>query len=572
MAGAPPGFVQGLLGSLGPWMTGASPSALDNSFQRYGGTQGLLDAMMQAQSPAMFGQAMEGVQNDALQRAAARQQLAQGNVKTQESAMMLPFMLRYYQSMMGAGSPAAAPAPGSPAPGAQGQAPGPGGASGTPQDAPQLIRTLQQQQPQQPDASPFSAPTPQQIAGMPVNGMPAQMLTFGGMMNGQSPLDVAQKLRAQQIALAQQQYGPAVATLDTAMKAQNPVQYVSANPRLKATWEAVAPQYGFDPTKDFTNANVRTALAFARNRIAGALGEPTVAAPVQMGQVAGPLNSLYNRDPVTGALKQVRGEEQLKAVVGPNGQVTYQPASQASGQTAFNDQTYVNPTTTEGMARMIANYEIPPLSGFALRSAQGQAIMAAVKQQNPNYDATAYTTKNTARMKFAVGKQGDIVRSLSVATNHLDQLSQAADALNNGDIGMFNRVANALGVHVAGHNSVTNFDAMKEIVGDEVVKAVVGSSGAEGDREAIKEAFNAARSPAQLQGVIEKYEGLMGGQLQGLKRQYQRATGLKDFDSFVSTMAQQRLSAAAQGGRGKPASLNIGQSANVGGFTVTRVK
>jgi len=542
-------------------MTGSSPSALDNRFQQYGGTQGLLDAMLQGNTPGNLGRGLEGVQAQALQNAGARQQLAQGNVKTQESAMMLPFMQQYYRSMMGA--PGTAPQ-GAPAQGAAPQsapAPAPGGAMPVgPYSA----------QPQAPGASPFSAPTPQQIAGMPVNGMPPQMLTFGGMMSGQSPLDIAQKLRTQQMALAQQQYGPAVASMDTAMKAQRPTQYVSADPRLKATWAQMAPQLGFDPVKDFTDPNVRTALAFARNGIASAIGQPTVAPPVQMVQLAGPLNSLYSRNPLTNALTQVRPEEQLKPVVGPNGQVSYLPASQASSQTPFNQQTYVNPTTTSGMAKLIADYDYPPLTGMAARSAQGQAIMAAVKQQNPDYDATTYTTKNTARIKFAVGKQGDIVRSLSVATNHLDQLSQAADALDNGSIPVFNRAANAIGAHL-GHTPQTTFDSMREIVGDEVVKAVVGTSGAESDREAIKEAFNSARSPQQIKAVIEHYEGLMGGQLQGLKQQYQKSTGLKDFDSFTSTLAQQKLSAA--GAQPQTASaLTVGQTANVGQFKVTRMK
>jgi hypothetical protein len=46
----------------------------------------------------------------------------------------------------------------------------------------------------------------------------------------------------------------------------------------------------------------------------------------------------------------------------------------------------------------------------------------------------------------------------------------------------------------------------------------------------------------------------MGGQLQGLKQQYRRSTGLNDFDSFVSTMAQQRLSQSGAGN--KPAGVS----------------
>lgn len=416
-----------------------------------------------------------------------------------------------------------------------------------------------------PAPSAYGAPSPAQIAGIPVGGLSPQMLQGLAFINGQNPVTTAQQISAQQMVLAQRQYGTAIATLDTAMKAQSPTRYVKADPRLSATWAQVAPSLGFDLTKDFTDANVRTALAFARNRIAGALQEPTVAPPVQMSQIAGPLGSLYQRNPVSNAVSQVKPEEALKMVTGPNGPM-YVPASAAAGRPAFSPYTYIDQGTTAGVAKLIANYEAPPLNGYALRTPQGQAIMAQVQQLNPSYDATTYATKQQARERFATGKQGDIVRSLSVATNHLDQLSQAVDAMKNYGLPAANKIANAWGVHT-GQTAVTSFNAMKEIVGDEVVKAVVGTSGAESDREAIKDAFDAARSPQQLAGVIQKYKGLMGGQLSGLRRQYEKATGLNDFDSFLSQAAQGQLRQPKGMG-----ALGVGQSATVGAFTVKRIQ
>ncbi|MDE1919033.1 MAG: hypothetical protein KGH96_23580, partial [Sphingomonadales bacterium] len=65
---ASPGFMQSLLGSLQPWLTGGSPSALDNAFSQYGGTNGLLSAMLQdspgSQGAAAMGRALQGVQDD----------------------------------------------------------------------------------------------------------------------------------------------------------------------------------------------------------------------------------------------------------------------------------------------------------------------------------------------------------------------------------------------------------------------------------------------------------------------------------------------------------------------------
>jgi hypothetical protein len=186
-----------------------------------------------------------------------------------------------------------------------------------------------------------------------------------------------------------------------------------------------------------------------------------------------------------------------------------------------------------------------------------------VYKLNPSYDASTYAVKQQAREAFATGTQGDTTRSLSVATDHLGQLSVAATAMQNHDTKVLNRIGNYFSQEFGG-TSVPNFDAMKELVGDEVSKAVIGSAGAVADREPIKDAFAAANSPDQIQGVIQKYKGLMGGQLNGLRRQYQKSTGLNDFNDLVSPAARSQL------GGGNTGPLSVGQSTNVGGFTVTR--
>lgn len=626
------GFTQGLLGALGPWLTGGSPSALNGSLSQYGGPTGLLSAMLQdspgSQGAAAFGRALEGNQNQALQRAAARQLLASGQIKLEQQGMMLPFLRAYYSAAMGggtgAGAPGAAPsaAPGAPPGGMPGSVlPGstpapqvgtataaaagaplpsvhaaasnlsmppvpvplllarsragraamaPGGAVGS---SPQSTAPAAAAQPVR--LSRFAIPTPGQIGSIPIGGMAPNFYQLGALLSGGNPLTTATQVHAEQVQLAQEQYGPVLAQLDTLDKAQSPAQYVQASPTLQAEWAELAPTLGIDPVKGLTDANARTVFSFLRNRIAGALGEPTVAPPVQLATTGGPLHSIFQRNPLTGQIVQAKPEEALKAIVGPNGNVHYVAASQAAGATPYESQLYAPPQAVENTASMIANYEMAPLNGYALRTPIGAEIMAAVKKLNPNYDATTYQTKQTARTAFATGKQGNIVRSLSVATNHLDQLAEAAHALAQGNIPAVNALVNTYSRHT-GSPGVTSFNAMKAIVGDEVAKAVIGSGGAESDRQGIQDAFNSANSPRQLQGVISHYEGLMGGQLSGLRRQYQRSTGLDDFNGLVSQLARQKLSTAGRAGAsaapGPVGPLAIGKSAKVGQWTVMRIK
>ena len=137
---------------------------------------------------------------------------------------------------------------------------------------------------------------------------------------------------------------------------------------------------------------------------------------------------------------------------------------------------------------------------------------------------------------------------MNVAINHLDQLGGLSDALNNNDIPAINKIGNVIATQF-GVAAPTNFEAAKKIVGDEIVKSIVGSGGSVADREDASRSISAASSPAQLKGVIDTYTGLMGGQLGGLQQQYETGTGKKDFDKFLSDKTKEKIGnhAAAAG-------------------------
>jgi hypothetical protein len=177
--------------------------------------------------------------------------------------------------------------------------------------------------------------------------------------------------------------------------------------------------------------------------------------------------------------------------------------------------------------------------GGGARSAIG-LYMKKFMDENP--DATAEDIQKATQSfqggqsgysRFTSGKQGDTVRSFNVLVDHLGTLNDAATALNNGDIKLFNRTAQAI-AEQTGKPAPTNFDATKELVGDEVAKSIIGASGSLADREAIKASISRASSPAQLAGVIDQYRKLATGQLHGLEFQYKGATGRDDFNHLLS--------------------------------------
>lgn len=192
--------------------------------------------------------------------------------------------------------------------------------------------------------------------------------------------------------------------------------------------------------------------------------------------------------------------------------------------------------TTSSIAEKIANYEMKPP---ASRSAQYGPLMQEVARINPDYDETKYATVQQARKNFTTGKQGDTVRSMNVAIDHLDTLKDAGNALQNGNLPLFNKITNEFAKNT-GSPVVTDFNGIKSIVGSEVAKAVAGGNMALADREEIRKELDAANSPQQLAGVIKRMQQLLGGQLKGLKTQYEDA-GLRDFDKKLTPRTKQVL-------------------------------
>lgn len=147
-------------------------------------------------------------------------------------------------------------------------------------------------------------------------------------------------------------------------------------------------------------------------------------------------------------------------------------------------------------------------------------------------------SQSAAVKAFNSGKQGNTVRSFNVGISHLDTLDQLAGQLGNTSTPAFNKVANFY-QQQTGNAAPTSFNAAKKIVGDEIVKAIVGAGGGVADREEAAKTIDAANSPAQLKSVIKTYQELMVGQLGGLEQQYRTSTKRNDFHTLLSDRAKE---------------------------------
>jgi hypothetical protein len=184
-----------------------------------------------------------------------------------------------------------------------------------------------------------------------------------------------------------------------------------------------------------------------------------------------------------------------------------------------------------------------PKGAAHIQSGRPQSMASAVMQQymreHPNatadelsQEAMRYGARTAAGKAFATGKQGDTIRSLNVSVSHLQTLRELGHALENGDVTAINaakqRFAEEFGVPAP-----TNFDAAKSIVADEVAKGVIGGQSAQSDRETLAASLRRSGSPQVIDGAIDTFQQLLGGQLQGLRSQYQTTTGEDNFNDFL---------------------------------------
>jgi hypothetical protein len=213
----------------------------------------------------------------------------------------------------------------------------------------------------------------------------------------------------------------------------------------------------------------------------------------------------------------------------------------------------INPGEKPGIeanAQMIANYQTQPLNGFVMRSPEGRAIMARVKEINPDYHAEYYNNFNKTESDATTGKIGTSANALNTMMGHLSVLNDASEALRNNNVQVLNRLANAIGVQF-GRDPVTTYKTIVHRIGPEVTKAYIASGGSMGERGTNEEDFDPKLSPDQIKNNIGISAVLADSKIKALQDQYQRGTygrGQQKLISEEANAARQRLAGQASHG------------------------
>jgi hypothetical protein len=202
-----------------------------------------------------------------------------------------------------------------------------------------------------------------------------------------------------------------------------------------------------------------------------------------------------------------------------------------------------DPSKLQDKVEGIAEGREPAVPGM-----RGSALMDLAEKYSKDvlgkpYDATLYPRRKRAQEAFATGIEGRQVRSLNVAIAHLDTVEELSRALGNSDFPTLNRLANTVSTQL-GYSMPTSFNAAKQIVTAEIIKAVVANGGGVQERQEAAKQLDSSSSWDQLIGVIGTYKSLLGGQMKGLQKQYERNTGLYDFQTMLEPETVKALTSA----------------------------
>jgi hypothetical protein len=300
--------------------------------------------------------------------------------------------------------------------------------------------------------------------------------------------------------------------------------------------------------RHFDQLPKETQLYLGRAAVAQLAGKQPPPLPSQAAPQARGASVLYQGGPVYRDATPEEAKKGIRQVNTATGEEKFAPANITMMQSGMGA---LSPAAKIQAAEQYLAGDKSVLQGLgygtmgAANRAEVRNLIAQLAQQrgeSASQVASRLATFDKGAQAFASGTQGNTIRALGVALSHLDVLRNLGQALNNGNVQAVNQLKNAFQAQF-GKPAPANFDAAREIVGDEVVKSIVGNgAGAIADREAAKAAISKASSWPQLLGVIHTYQQLQAGQLMGLRSQYEASTGLKDFDNHLTPEARQVFS------------------------------
>lgn len=180
----------------------------------------------------------------------------------------------------------------------------------------------------------------------------------------------------------------------------------------------------------------------------------------------------------------------------------------------------------------IANYSAkPPPQSSRSEKAQAAylATMARVREINPSYEERNYGSISKARESWtdSAKKPAGEIKTYNTITHHLHYMERLIDELAEAgtDSPLINKaIKNASAAFAIPETRMTDVDAAKRIVADELVRAVTGSAGALLDRNEAAKLLDSTQASTVLKSNLKVLENLVGGRFAASQKSFEVGT------------------------------------------------
>jgi|SRR5215831_1136751 len=366
-----------------------------------------------------------------------------------------------------------------------------------------------------------------------------------------------EQMQRQRELLSQQSYAEALAKADAAQRVQNYINETYGAPLASSITEALSMAPGTKVPLEQIPALAQKAAEIAEKRAqAGKAalittgkdqivwtpsptgGAPTVFARGPAGEPPQPTTpSLYVKAAQGDPLAKAALANMQKDLIARRPVTTFVAPSNAPAGPVTIDQV---PEDIRPTVQRIGTYrgKMPPLGR---NNVTNQRIQFWLGKTYPKYDETKFETKNAMRKDYeANGPQGKEIGGIVTGLGHVGALGDAIDALNNSNLPLMNRIAQAVGLQI-GKDPVTVFNTIVHKVAPELNKAY-GGSGAVEEIKKQESDFNPALGDTQLRSNLRTTVKLLDSKIQYLAQRWNRnEMGSDFFDEFFTPEARATL-------------------------------
>lgn len=339
--------------------------------------------------------------------------------------------------------------------------------------------------------------------------------------------EAAQRERDDAQALYDQQHAGAVGLRPITPEEANAI----GNPELAGTM-AASPSIAHMLT---TAANNKTRETVATTNAAGKVSAAQIAADAKKN---------------IAALKpEQRDDRAIRILATPEAERTPDDVAYLRGYNQWVEQTKVEP----GVARAQAYAQWKPVQVVdpTTGNTYYASAAAAINSHAPGTSSIPFRTAAAMAHYMTSGKGGATMTAYRTATDHLDLLGKAAEALQNGDIPAFNRVGNTL-AQETGQAAPTNFNAVKSMLSGELANVAKASGATDQEIAEERAQINRASSPEQIAGIIKINQELMDQKAQEMFEQFQAGMQGQPVTTRGGINPSSRTPLTPHGGNGAP--------------------